>query len=115
MRYRHFTTDSREAVAAEHPGAACIAVTVNDIAAGYAYPPRVRFELGEKDLGSFRRGADFLNISSVDLSRCSSSLDREGKNPPDRQLLRRAGLSRDQGLARSAAGSVYWEPELPQA
>ena len=62
-----FTTDLCEAVAAEHPGATCIAVPVNDTAAGYAYPSRVRFELFEKDLGSFRRAADFLNINSVDL------------------------------------------------
>lgn len=62
-----FTTDLCEAVAAQHPGATCIAVPVNDIAAGYSYPSRVRFELVEKDLGSFRRAADFLNINSVDV------------------------------------------------
>jgi glycosyltransferase involved in cell wall biosynthesis len=42
-------------------------VPVNDIEGGYAYPPRVRFELSEKDLASYRRAADFLNINSVDL------------------------------------------------
>jgi glycosyltransferase involved in cell wall biosynthesis len=62
-----FTTDLCEAVAAEHPGATCIALPVNDIEAGYEYPSRVRFELAEKDIDSYRRAADFLNINSVDL------------------------------------------------
>src|SRR5574341_2578050 len=62
-----FTTDLCEAIAAEHPDTACIAVPVNDIEGGYAYPARVRFELTEKDLESYRRAADFLNINSVDL------------------------------------------------
>jgi glycosyltransferase involved in cell wall biosynthesis len=62
-----FTTDLCEAVAAEHRGATCIAVPVNDIDSGYAYPPKVRFELVEKDIDSYRRAADFLNINSVDL------------------------------------------------
>jgi glycosyltransferase involved in cell wall biosynthesis len=62
-----FTTDLCEAVAAEHPGATCIALPVNDNEAGYAYPPRVRFELAEKDIDSYHRAADFLNINSVDV------------------------------------------------
>jgi len=62
-----FTTDLCEAVAAEHGDTTCIAVPVNDIEDGYAYPARVRFELTEKDLESYRRAADFLNINSVDL------------------------------------------------
>lgn len=62
-----FTTDLCEAIAAEHPRTTCIAVPVNDVEGGYAYPPRVRFELTEKDLESYRRAADFLNINSVDL------------------------------------------------
>jgi glycosyltransferase involved in cell wall biosynthesis len=62
-----FTTDLCEAIAAEYNGTACIALPVNDLEAGYAYPVRVRFELIEKDIGSYRRAADFLNINSVDL------------------------------------------------
>jgi len=62
-----FTTDLCEAIAAEHSDTTCIAVPVNDIEGGYAYPPRVRFELTEKDLESYRRAADCLNINSVDL------------------------------------------------
>jgi glycosyltransferase involved in cell wall biosynthesis len=62
-----FTTDLCEAIAAEHNHTTCIAVPVNDVEGGYAYPSRVRFELVEKDIESYRRAADFLNINSVDL------------------------------------------------
>ncbi|HEX9925370.1 MAG TPA: glycosyltransferase family 4 protein, partial [Anaerolineae bacterium] len=62
-----FTTDLCEAIATEYDDTTCIALPVNDTKAGYAYPPRVRFELAEKDINSYRRAADFLNINNVDL------------------------------------------------
>jgi glycosyltransferase involved in cell wall biosynthesis len=62
-----FTTDLCEAIAAEYGSTTCIALPVNDVEAGYAYPSRVRFELTEKDIDSYRRAADFLNINNVDL------------------------------------------------
>ncbi len=62
-----FTTDLCEAFAAQYSELTCIALPVNDIDAGYAYPTRVRFELMEKDIDSYRRAADFLNINNVDL------------------------------------------------
>src|SRR6266581_3765143 len=62
-----FTTDLCEAFATEYNETTCIAVPVNDIEGGYAYPSRVRFELAEKDIDSYRRAADFLNINNVDL------------------------------------------------
>ena len=62
-----FTTDLCEAMAIEYPGTTCIALPVNDLEAGYPYPPRVRFELTEKDADSYRRAADFLNINNVAL------------------------------------------------
>ncbi len=62
-----FTTDLCEAIATEYSETTCIALPVNDTEAGYAYPPRVRFELKEKDIDSYRRVADFLNINNVDL------------------------------------------------
>ena len=62
-----FTADLCESVAAEFPDTHCLVLPINDIEEGYAYPPRVRFELAEKDLDSYRRAADFLNINSVDL------------------------------------------------
>jgi glycosyltransferase involved in cell wall biosynthesis len=62
-----FTTDLCEAIASEYSGTTCIALPVNDTDEGYAYPPRVRFELVEKDIHSYRRAADFLNINNVDM------------------------------------------------
>ncbi len=62
-----FTTDLCEAVAAQYSQTTCIALPVNDIETGYDYPARVRFELPEKDIDSYRRAADFLNINNVDL------------------------------------------------
>ncbi|MFC1593128.1 glycosyltransferase family 4 protein [Candidatus Omnitrophota bacterium] len=62
-----FTTDLCEAIATQYQQTTCIALPVNDIEAGYDYPDRVRFELTEKDIDSYRRAADFLNINNVDL------------------------------------------------
>ncbi len=62
-----FTTDLCEAIATQYQQTTCIALPVNDIEAGYDYPARVRFELTEKDIDSYRRAADFLNINNVDL------------------------------------------------
>ena len=62
-----FTTDLCEAIATQYRQTTCIALPVNDIESGYAYPSRVRFELAEKDMDSYRRAADFLNINNVDI------------------------------------------------
>ena len=62
-----FTTDLCEAIATKYSKTTCIALPVNDMEAGYAYPPRVRFELTENDIDSYRRAADFLNINNVDV------------------------------------------------
>jgi glycosyltransferase involved in cell wall biosynthesis len=62
-----FTTDLCEAVATEYSDTSCIALPVNDTLAGYVYPSRVRFELVERDIESYRRAADFLNINGVEM------------------------------------------------
>lgn len=62
-----FTTDLCEAVATEFRKTSCMAVPVNDIEGGYEYPSRVRFELTEQDIDSYRRAADFLNINNVHI------------------------------------------------
>jgi glycosyltransferase involved in cell wall biosynthesis len=60
-----FTHDLCEAVAGVTPGVDCFTGAMNDRPEGYDYPPRVRFELDQKDLSSYRRGADFLNFSNA--------------------------------------------------
>ena len=62
-----FTHDLCEAVANASPTAECIAGAVNDKVEGYKYPPRVRFEILEKDLDSYRRAADFLNFNKTEI------------------------------------------------
>lgn len=62
-----FTQDLCEAVALAAPGALCYAGAVNDRREGYPYPPRVRLELGEKELDSYRRAADFLNFDNANV------------------------------------------------
>lgn len=61
-----FTHDLRNAVA-QFSTAECIVVPVDNIEGGYEYPPEVRFQLSEQDLDSYRRAADFLNFSNVDV------------------------------------------------
>lgn len=62
-----FTTDLCEAIDLQFKGTTCIALPINDIAAGYSYPAKVRFEITEKDIDSYLRAADFLNLNNVDL------------------------------------------------
>ncbi len=62
-----FTQDLCEAVAGAAPGCRLLRGSVNDRVEGYEYPPRVRFELLEKDLDSYRRAADFLNFNNADV------------------------------------------------
>jgi glycosyltransferase involved in cell wall biosynthesis len=62
-----FTTDLCEAMASEYHEKTYIALPVNDTAEGYTYPARVKFELTQNEVASYRRAADFLNINSVDV------------------------------------------------
>jgi glycosyltransferase involved in cell wall biosynthesis len=62
-----FTRDLCEAVSAAAPEADCYAVAVNDRQGGYDYPERVRFELEEKNIHSYRRAADYLNFNNADV------------------------------------------------
>src|SRR3984893_4792623 len=62
-----FTTDLCDAIHAEYGATELLALPVNDIEEGYTYPARVRFELSEDNLASYRQAADFLNFSNIDL------------------------------------------------
>jgi hypothetical protein len=62
-----FTTDLCNAIAAEYGAAQLSVVAVNDGHSTYSYPERVRFEISEGDLASYRAAADYLNASNVDL------------------------------------------------
>ncbi len=62
-----FTNDLCGAVADAAPGTDCFVAAVNDRPEGYDYPERVRLELQEKELGSYRRAADFLNFNNAEV------------------------------------------------
>lgn len=62
-----FTTDLCDAIHAEYGATELLALPVNDTEEGYSYPSRIRFELSQDDLASYRQAADFLNFSNIDL------------------------------------------------
>jgi glycosyltransferase involved in cell wall biosynthesis len=62
-----YTNDLCEAVATAYPECHSIVGAVNDRPEGYDYPARIRFEIDEKELDSYRRAADFLNINNIEV------------------------------------------------
>jgi len=62
-----FTTDLCEVFAAENPAVQVFAIPVTDIEEGYNYPERVRFEIKEQDIDSYKAAADFLNLNDIDV------------------------------------------------
>jgi glycosyltransferase involved in cell wall biosynthesis len=62
-----FTTDLCDAIHAEYEATELLALPVNDTEEGYSYPARIRFELSQDELSSYRQAADFLNFSNIDL------------------------------------------------
>jgi glycosyltransferase involved in cell wall biosynthesis len=62
-----FTADLRAALDSKYPNVESFVAPVNDHDEGYDYPHEVRFEFREGDLDSYRRTADYLNFSNVDV------------------------------------------------
>ena len=62
-----FTADLADAITREIPEIETFVLAMNDPGGEYAYPPRVRFEIPEGDVASYRRAADFLNVHAVDV------------------------------------------------
>ena len=62
-----FTTHLTDALLEHLPGTDGFVVAMNDAGRRHAYPARVRFEIAEGDLPSYRRAADFLNVNQVDV------------------------------------------------
>jgi glycosyltransferase involved in cell wall biosynthesis len=62
-----FTTDLCDALHSEYGTTELLALPVNDTPEGYSYPARIRFELAQDELASYRQAADFLNFSNIDL------------------------------------------------
>lgn len=62
-----FTTTLCESLADQFPDIQCSAIPVTNIKEGYNYPDRVRFEIKEQDIDSYRRAADFVNINVFNM------------------------------------------------
>jgi glycosyltransferase involved in cell wall biosynthesis len=62
-----FTTDLCDAITAEYGAAGLLVAAVNDPQSSYSYPARVRFEIAEGDISSYRETAHYLNAGNVDL------------------------------------------------
>src|SRR4051812_14765106 len=62
-----FTTDLSESVALAAPDMRPLVVAMNDTGQNHAYPEQVRFEIAEDDLAAYRRAAQYLNVSGVEV------------------------------------------------
>ncbi len=62
-----FTTDLCNAITVEYGAAQLSVIAINDGQSSYRYPERVRFEIREGNLASYRSAAEFLNAENVDL------------------------------------------------
>lgn len=62
-----FTTDLLDAILASRPDLDGIVVAMNDADSEHAYPERVRFEIPQADLPSYRRATDYLNFNHIDV------------------------------------------------
>ena len=62
-----FTTHLADALATALPEVDSFVLAMNDAGRRHSYPSRVRFEIAQGDLGSYRRAADFLNVNHVDV------------------------------------------------
>ncbi len=60
-----FTHDLRAGLVAEYPSVEVMIAPVNDVAGGYEYETEVKFEFAENDLDSYRRAAEYLNLSDA--------------------------------------------------
>lgn len=62
-----FTSDLSDSIQGRFPEIELFVLAMNDGEKRHAYPGRVRFELAENDIASYRRAADFLNVNTVDV------------------------------------------------
>ena len=76
-----FTTDLCDAVALQHGAAGVFVVAVNDSQSPYSYPARVRCEITEGDLSSYRQPPLILNSRTSILCVCSMSMESSEGRP----------------------------------
>ncbi len=62
-----FTTDLSHFVAQVAPQVETLVVAMNDAGRSHEYPAHVRFEVAEDEIAAYRRAAQYLNASGVDV------------------------------------------------
>src|SRR5262245_38744865 len=62
-----FTHDLRTSIAEQYPSCESTVVPMDDIEGGYSYPNEVRFQISAQDREAYRRAAEFLNYSNIDV------------------------------------------------
>jgi glycosyltransferase involved in cell wall biosynthesis len=62
-----FTTDLSRSVAQAAPNVDSLIVAMNDPGQDHAYPEQVRFEVAEDEIAAYRRAAQYLNVSGVEV------------------------------------------------
>jgi glycosyltransferase involved in cell wall biosynthesis len=62
-----FTSDLSDALTREFSNLECFVLAMNDTGRRHSYPPRVRLEIPENDVASYRVAADFLNANTIDV------------------------------------------------
>lgn len=62
-----FTTDLSRFVTQAAPNMELLVVAMNDAGPVHAYPEEVRFEVPEDDVAAYRRAAQYLNVSGVEV------------------------------------------------
>ena len=62
-----FTADLCGAIREQFPEVQCLVIAVSDTPGQYKYPEEVRFEIDEKEISSYQRAAEFINLNDVDV------------------------------------------------
>ena len=62
-----FTADSAQAIASQYPSPTASSCRSTTLPRATTIRRKVRFEFEEQDLDSYRRAADFLNFSNIDV------------------------------------------------
>ncbi len=62
-----FTADLSSAISAVAPAVDCQVVAMNDAGRSHIYPQKVRFEIEDGEIASYRRACQFLNSNYIDV------------------------------------------------
>src|SRR5256885_5687315 len=92
-----FSKDLRDAVAEEIGQRQASVIAIDDIAAGYAYPDEVRFQIPQHKQVEYISAADLLNVNQIDCVLLQHEFGiyggEEGRPPPGVARTRRVAVN----------------------